>query len=227
MMTNFKEQYTNKAIPNVVKQFGLKNAYQAPRIRKVTLNIGTSRARDNKALKEVMVETIQRISGQKAVTTIAHTSIASFKVREGQEVGLKVTLRGKRMFDFLEKLIRVTLPRVRDFRGISRDSFDSAGKSLTVGFKEHIAFPEVGSDDIDKIHGLEVNIALDSTSKEQSMALLKELGFPFRSEEQEQDAKEAESRAKAELKLQDRERKRKAKLEKQAQQAIETSAEPA
>ncbi|MBT6254336.1 50S ribosomal protein L5 [Candidatus Uhrbacteria bacterium] len=176
-MAAIKEQYL-AAVPKLKEQLKLENVSAVPKIQKVTLNVGLGKGLKDKAYIETVEKTIQRISGQKPVFTKARKSIASFKIREGMPIGLKVTLRGPRMYDFVEKLVNVTFPRVRDFRGISPKSVDSAG-NFNYGFKEHIAFPEVSTTEVDRLHGLQVTITTSAKNKEQGRALFDALGFPF------------------------------------------------
>jgi len=167
-------------MPELQKTFGLKNRMQVPSVRKVVLNVGVGKFTKEKQYIENVEHTLQRITGLKPVRTKARTSISNFKIREGNIVGVCVTLRGKRMYDFLEKLLRVTLPRVRDFRGISKKGFDARG-NYTLGFKEHLAFPEIKADEVDFIHGLEITIHTSARSKERGLQLLTAMGFPFAS----------------------------------------------
>ncbi len=173
------KKYQEEIIPALKKELGLKNLYQIPRVQKISLNIGIGRSLKDPQFLEIAEHTLTRISGQKPIRTKAKKSIASFKIRQGMVVGLSVTLRKKRMHDFLEKLISFTLPRIRDFRGIDAKAVDQQG-NLTIGFKEHIAFPEIRSDEIDKIHGIEVTIVTNAKSRENGLVLFRKLGFPFK-----------------------------------------------
>lgn len=175
------QQYKEEIVPKLKSQFSYANTMAVPRVTKVTLNVGIGRHAKDSAYIEGVVDTLRRISGQQPIITKARQSIASFKVREGAPVGVAVTLRGARMYDFLEKLVNVTFPRVRDFRGVSTKSFDGQG-NYSVGIKENVAFPEVKSEDIDKMHGLEVNITTTAQTAEEGEALLRQMGFPFQSE---------------------------------------------
>ncbi len=203
-----KKAYHEVVAPQMMRDFGYTNIWQVPRIEKVVLNLGTSKALDNQKLMDVMQSTLTRITGQKPVLTKARKSIAAFHVREGQVVGMKVTLRGKRMYDFIEKCINIALPRVRDFQGISPYSFDPAGRSYTLAFREQFAFPEMMSDEIDKLHGFEVTFSLKSSGTKESFALMKLLGFPFRSAEQEKEYLENVKRMKEARRQRDRARER-------------------
>lgn len=179
-MNRLKEKYKKEVIPAMRKKLGYKNDLAVPKLIKVTINSGTGQALKDDKLLDVVVNTLTRISGQKPVLTKAKKSISTFKIREGDTVGIKVTLRGQRMYDFVDKLINVSLARVRDFQGLERKSIDKSG-NLTVGFKEHVAFPEIGSDEVERIHGLEVVITTDARSQEEGLELLLFLGFPFKS----------------------------------------------
>lgn len=176
---NLREKYQKQAVPKMKEEFGYKNNLAAPKIVKVTLNVGIGRSKDDPKAAETAENTLKRITGQAPVYTISKQSISAFKVREGMKVGLKVTLRGKRMWDFLEKLIGVALPRVRDFRGLSPKNIDRTG-NLNIGFKEHIVFPEIKSDEVEKLHGLEAAITTTAKTYDESFSLFKHLGFPFR-----------------------------------------------
>jgi len=169
-------------MPALMKELGIVNLMAAPTIDKITLNVGLSASNKDPKLAETVAATLERISGQKPVETKAKQSIASFKTREGMVVGMKVTLRGMRMYDFLEKFVNVTLPRVRDFRGIPAKSVDKNG-NLSVGFKEHIAFPEIRPDEVEKLHGIEVVFTAKAKNREAGVALWKAIGFPFQAKE--------------------------------------------
>ncbi len=174
------EKYKTEIIPSLKKQFGHKNIFEVPMMKKVTVNIGLNvnqTGKDGK-LQELAESAIRRITGQNPVKKMAKKSISGFKVRKGQIVGLMVTLRGKRMYDFIEKLVNITLPRIRDFRGLEKKSLDQVG-NLSIGFKEHIVFPEINLNEIEKIIGLEVVITIKAKTRDESFALLKALGFPF------------------------------------------------
>jgi len=175
---NLKEKYQKEVITKMKEDFGYSNNLAVPKITKVSLNIGIGRSKDDPKIAEIAEATLARITGQKPVFTLAKTSISAFKVREGMKVGLRVTLRGKKMWDFLEKLVNVSLPRVRDFRGLSPKGIDKNG-NFNIGFKEHIVFPEIKSDEIEKIHGLEVAITTSADTYDEGFKLLKYLGFPF------------------------------------------------
>ncbi|OGY41681.1 MAG: 50S ribosomal protein L5 [Candidatus Buchananbacteria bacterium RBG_13_39_9] len=178
---NLQEFYSKKVRPELKKEFGYENDMQVPKLDKVVLNIGLSKGLKDASFIETAESTLMRISGQKPIKTKAKKSISNFKIRQGQVIGLKVTLRGKRMYDFVEKLIKVTLPRVRDFRGLNLKSMDKKG-NLNIGINEHISFPEIRSDEIEKLHGLEIAIISTAKNKEEAKALFLALGFPFKLE---------------------------------------------
>ena len=161
------------------EKYGYTNDLAVPKILKVTLNVGIGRSKDDPKVAEVVESTLIRITGQKPALTTAKKSISAFKLREGMKVGLKVTLRGQRMWDFLSKLVGISLPRVRDFRGLEVTNVDRQG-NLNLGFKEHIMFPEIRPDEVEKIHGLEVAITTSANNYETGLELFKLLGFPFK-----------------------------------------------
>jgi large subunit ribosomal protein L5 len=175
---SLRETY-NAAVPELQSALSLTHTLAVPRLLKVTVSVGVGKnMRDEKEIA-LVENTILRITGQKPVRTKARKSIAGFKLREGQIVGVMVTLRGKRMEDFVEKLVHVTFPRVRDFRGLDTKNVDRNGNA-TIGFREHIAFPEVSPDEVDRLHGLAVTVTTTATTKEAGLALLRALGFPFK-----------------------------------------------
>lgn len=176
-----QDLYKKKIIASLKEKFGYKNDLAVPKLEKVVINVGFGRFSKDKAYIDNIVSSLTRISGQKPVLTKAKKSISAFKVREGNVVGAIVTLRGKRMYDFVEKLIHISFPRVRDFRGINEKSVDTKG-NLTVGFREHLAFPEIKADEVDKIHGLEVCINTTAKTQEEGLELFKLMGFPFKKE---------------------------------------------
>ncbi|MFM8915626.1 MAG: 50S ribosomal protein L5 [Candidatus Limnocylindrus sp.] len=177
-MSELKQRYTTEVIPALKSEFGYKNAMQVPRLEKIVVNIGLGEALTNSKAVDAAVGDLALITGQRAIVTKAKKSIATFKVREGNPIGAKVTLRGERMWDFLERLTRVALPRIRDFRGVSGKSFDGRG-NYTLGLKEQLSFPEVEFDKIDRLRGLEVTIVTTAKSDEESKKLLSLLGMPF------------------------------------------------
>jgi len=174
-----KEKFEKEIVPQMVSQFGLKNKLAAPRIKQVVLNVGLGRFLGEKETVEKVIQEMAVISGQKPILTQAKRAISSFKIRQGQKIGLKVTLRGLRMWDFIERLVFVVLPRVRDFRGLNLSAID-AGGNLTIGIKEHIVFPEVSPDNIKQIFGLQVCLATTAKNHEQGLLLFKMLGFPIK-----------------------------------------------
>ena len=174
-----KERYHKELAPQLKKELGVDNVMAVPHVVSIVLNAGLGAGLKDAKFLETVENTLKRISGQKPVKTKARKSIAAFHIREGMVIGMKVTLRGKRMWDFLEKLVSVSLPRVRDFRGLPPKAFDGRG-NYSIGFREHIAFPEIRSDEIEVLHGLQVTIATSATNNAQGMALLKALGFPFK-----------------------------------------------
>lgn len=175
----FQTIYKQEVVPKLKEEFGYANINQVPTIKSITLNVGLGKGLKDAKFIETAENTLTRISGQKPVQTKARKSISGFKIREGNVVGMKVTLRGQRMWDFLEKLIKVSLPRVRDFRGLSPKGFDGRG-NYSLGLKEHIAFPEISSDEIELIHGLQVTIATDAGKDDVARTLLTHLGLPLK-----------------------------------------------
>lgn len=178
-MARLYEQYKQEITPKLMEKFQYKNVMQVPRIDRVVLNIGVGEAIQNPKALDGAVNDLTIISGQKPVITKAKNSIAGFKLREGMAIGCKVTLRGQRMYDFLDRLINFSLPRVRDFRGVSANAFDGRG-NYSLGIKEQTIFPEIDYDKIDKIRGLEVVIVTTAKTDEEARELLREMGMPFR-----------------------------------------------
>lgn len=177
---SMKERYQKEALPALMKDFGFKSPMQAPRITKIVVNMGLGEALTNNKILDAAAEELSLIVGQKPVLTRARKSIANFKLREGQAIGAMVTLRSKRMYEFLERLIGVALPRVRDFKGVSSKAFDGAG-NYTLGVREQIIFPEINYDKVEKIKGMNITIVTTATNDEEGRALLKYMGMPFRS----------------------------------------------
>jgi large subunit ribosomal protein L5 len=177
-MNKMIERYQNEAVPALKKAFSYKNVMQVPRIAKVVVNIGVGEALDNKKALEFAVADLTTITGQKPIQTKARKSIANFKLREGSIIGTKVTLRGARMWAFLDRLLNVALPRVRDFRGVSANAFDGRG-NYTLGLKDQLVFPEIEYDKIDKLRGMEVTIVTTAQNDDEARALLQLLGMPF------------------------------------------------
>ena len=178
MSGTMKQRYVTEAIPALKTEFGYQNAMQVPRLEKIVVNIGLGEALTNSKAVDAAVGDLALITGQRAIVTKAKKSIATFKVREGNPVGAKVTLRGERMWDFFERLTRVALPRIRDFPGVSGKAFDGRG-NYTLGLKEQLSFPEIDFDKIDRLRGLEVTIVTTAKSDEESKRLLALLGMPF------------------------------------------------
>jgi large subunit ribosomal protein L5 len=178
-MARLYEMYQQEIVPRLIEQFKYKNVMQVPRIDKIVVNIGLGEAIQNPKALDGAVNDLAAITGQKPIVTKARKSIAGFKLREGMSIGCKVTLRGERMYDFLDKLINIDLPRVRDFRGVSPQAFDGRG-NYSLGIKEQTIFPEIEYDKIDKIRGLEVVIVTTAQTDEEARALLKNMGMPFR-----------------------------------------------
>jgi large subunit ribosomal protein L5 len=176
-----KERYKEEVAPALMKSLSLSNAMEVPRIKKVVVNIGLGEALDNAKALDAAVSDMTQITGQKPVITKARKSIANFKLREGRSIGVKVTLRGERMWSFLDRLMNIALPRVRDFRGISPNAFDGRG-NYTLGLREQLVFPEIDYDKIDKLRGLEVIIVTSARNDDEGRQLLQMLGMPFRKE---------------------------------------------
>ena len=174
-----KAFYEEIVIPALQNRFNYDNAMQVPKITKITLNMGVGAAADDKKIVKNAQENLTAIAGQKAVITLARKSVAGFKIREGWPIGCKVTLRGQRMYEFLDRLIRITLPRVRDFRGLNPRSFDSRG-NYSMGMKEQITFPEIDYNQVDAVRGLDITITTTAQNDEEALALLKAFNFPFR-----------------------------------------------
>ena len=178
-MTRLEKQYREAVAPVLQKEFGYKSVMQIPGIEKISLNIGLGAASQNNKLMEEAITELSAIAGQKAVVTRAKKSIAAFKLREGMAIGCRVTLRGERMWDFLDKLVNFALPRVRDFRGIPDRGFDGRG-NFTLGVKEHTIFPELEADRVDNPKGMNITIVTSATSDKEGKLLLEQLGMPFR-----------------------------------------------
>jgi large subunit ribosomal protein L5 len=181
MMNKMLERYQNEAVPALKKAFNYKNVMQVPRIEKVVVNIGVGEALDNKKALEFAVADLTTVTGQRPIQTKARKSIANFKLRAGSIIGTKVTLRGPRMWAFLDRLLNVALPRMRDFRGVSANAFDGRG-NYTLGLKDQLVFPEIEYDKIDKLRGMEVTIVTTAQNDDQARALLQLLGMPFKKE---------------------------------------------
>lgn len=177
-MVRLKEKYISDIVPTMIKKFNYENIMQVPRVVKVVINMGLGEARENPKTVEAACNDIATITGQKPVVTKAKKSIAAFKVRKGMPIGAKVTLRSTKMYHFLDKLFNINLPRVRDFRGLSPDSFDGRG-NYTFGLKEQLIFPEIDYDKIDRVRGMDITIVTTAETDEEARELLKNLGMPF------------------------------------------------
>ena len=178
-MNRLRERYVKEIVPNMQKKFNYKSVMQVPKLDKIVINIGCGDATHNSKLLDAACNDLLQITGQKPVVTKAKKSIAGFKIREGQAIGCKVTSRGERMYNFLDKLISVSLPRVRDFRGLSPKAYDGRG-NYTIGIKEQLVFPEIEFDDVVKVRGMDIVLVTTANTNEEAHALLEELGIPFR-----------------------------------------------
>ena len=177
-MSRLSEKYIKEAAPALMKRFSYKSPMQIPKLDKVVINVGCSEARENPKVLDAVCSDLGLITGQKAVVTLAQKSVANFKLRKGMPIGAKVTLRGERMYEFLDRLFNVALPRVRDFRGISADAFDGRG-NYSLGLKEQLIFPEIEFDKIDKIRGMNIVVCTTATTDEEARELLSLMGAPF------------------------------------------------
>jgi large subunit ribosomal protein L5 len=178
-MARLQDHYKEKVIPQLVEKFGYKSVMQVPRIEKITLNMGVGEAVGDKKNMQFAVDDMQAIAGQKAIITKARKSVAGFKIRDGWPIGCKVTLRRERMYEFLDRLINIAMPRIRDFRGVSGKSFDGRG-NYSMGVKEQIIFPEVEYDKVDALRGMDITITTSAKSDEEGRALLDGFNFPFK-----------------------------------------------
>src|SRR5215213_6388024 len=185
-----EKKYHDEVIPALMKKFGYKSIMQAPRLEKICLNRGVNGAVTDKKLVDIAVEELSTITGQKAVTTMSKKDISNFKLRKNMPIGARVTLRGDKMYEFLDRLIAVALPRVRDFKGVNEKSFDGRG-NYTLGVTEQIIFPEIDIDKITKIQGMDITLVTTANTDEEAMALLKQLGIPFRNQNQSQNQDQA------------------------------------
>ena len=177
-MSRLKDLYKSEIVDAMVKKFGYKNIMEVPKLDKIVINMGVGEAKDNSKILEVAVKELETIAGQKVVTTKAKNSVANFKIREGMPIGCKTTLRGDKMYEFLDRLVNLALPRVRDFRGVSADSFDGRG-NYALGIKEQIIFPEIEYDKIDKVRGMDVIIVTTAKTDEEARELLTLFNMPF------------------------------------------------
>ena len=181
-MSRLRERYSKEVAPALAKEFGYKNVMAIPKIEKVVVNMGLGEATGNAKIVDTGADEVARVTGQKPVVTRAKKSIAGFKIREGMPIGTKVTIRGVRMYEFLDRLVSIALPRIRDFRGLSPASFDGRG-NYSIGIREQIIFPEINYDDIQAVRGLDVAITTTAQNDDEGYALLKGLGLPFRERE--------------------------------------------
>ncbi len=179
MTSRLKEKYTNEVVPFLVERFKYENIMQVPRLEKIVLNMGLGSSKENPKAIESDVKELETITGQHPIVTKARKSIANFKLREGMNVGVKVTLRGEKMYDFLDKFMNISLPRVRDFRGISSKSFDGRG-NYAVGIKEQLIFPEIEYDMVDQIRGMDIVVVTTANTDEEAKELLDKMGMPFK-----------------------------------------------
>ena len=177
-MSRLKETYQNEIVDAMIKKFGYKNIMEVPKLDKVVINMGVGEAKDNAKLLESAIADMEKIAGQKAVVTRAKNSVANFKIREGMPIGCKVTLRGEKMYEFVDRLINLALPRVRDFRGVNPNAFDGRG-NYTLGIKEQLIFPEIEYDKIDKVRGMDVIFVTTAKTDEEARELLTQFNMPF------------------------------------------------
>ncbi len=173
-----KERYAKEIVPALGKELAIENIHALPKVVKVVVSVGLNQGNKDPKILETVERTLTRITGQKPVTTKAKKSIASFKIREGMVVGMMVTLRGQKMWDFLTRLTMVTFPRIRDFRGISDSTVDARG-NISIGFKENLSFPEIRPDEVERVHGLQITVSTTAGTRENGVKLFKALGFPF------------------------------------------------
>lgn len=178
-MSGLKQRYQAEVIPAMMAKFGYRNVMEVPKLEKVVVNVGLGEAIQNPKAIDAAIEDIKTITGQQPVVTKAKKSVAAFKVREGMRIGIKVTIRGNRMYDFMDRLVSIALPRVRDFRGISARAFDGRG-NYTLGLKEQLIFPEINYDKIDKVRGMDITIVTTAKNDEEARELLKLMGMPFK-----------------------------------------------
>ncbi len=177
-MSRLKEQYQNEIVDAMIKKFGYKNIMEVPKLDKVVINMGVGEAKENAKVLESAIADMEKIAGQKAVVTRAKNSVANFKIREGMPIGCKVTLRGERMYEFVDRLINLALPRVRDFRGVNPNAFDGRG-NYALGIKEQLIFPEIEYDKVDKVRGMDVIFVTTAKTDEEARELLTQFNMPF------------------------------------------------
>ena len=178
MIPRLKEQYEKQIVPNIQKKFSMKNKLMVPKLLKVVLNMGLGPDGSNKTVVKNCIEDMSKISGQKPVTTRFKKSISNFKSRKGSTAGLKVTLRGSKMYEFVDRLVNIALPRIKDFQGLSKEGFDKFG-GYSFGIKEHVIFPEINFDKVDRIRGMDITIVTNGKDKKHTLALLEAMNFPF------------------------------------------------
>ena len=177
-MSRLKEQYQNEIVDAMIKKFGYKNIMEVPKLDKIVVNMGVGEAKENAKLLEAAIKDMEAITGQKAVATKAKNSIANFKIREGMAIGCKTTLRGEKMYEFMDRLINLALPRVRDFRGVNPNAFDGRG-NYALGIKEQLIFPEIEYDKVDKVRGMDIIFVTTAKTDEEGRELLTQFGMPF------------------------------------------------
>ena len=178
-MTRLKETYLNEIVDAMTKKFGYQNIMQVPKLEKIVVNMGVGEAKENSKILDSAIADLEKITGQKAVTTKAKNSVANFKIREGMPIGCKVTLRGEKMYEFLDRLVNLALPRVRDFRGVNPNAFDGRG-NYALGIKEQLIFPEIEYDKVDKVRGMDIIVVTTAETDEEARELLAQFGMPFK-----------------------------------------------
>ena len=178
-MALLKEMYNNEIVDAMTKKFGYQNIMQVPKLEKIVVNMGVGEAKENSKILDSAIADLEKITGQKAVTTKAKNSVANFKIREGMPIGCKVTLRGEKMYEFLDRLVNLALPRVRDFRGVNPNAFDGRG-NYALGIKEQLIFPEIEYDKVDKVRGMDIIVVTTAETDEEARELLAQFGMPFK-----------------------------------------------
>ena len=178
-MARLKEKYNNEIVDAMTKRFGYENRMQVPKLEKIVVNMGVGEAKENSKILDSAIADLEKITGQKAVTTKAKNSVANFKIREGMPIGCKVTLRGEKMYEFLDRLVNLALPRVRDFRGVNPNAFDGRG-NYALGIKEQLIFPEIEYDKVDKVRGMDIIVVTTAETDEEARELLAQFGMPFK-----------------------------------------------
>ena len=178
-MARLKEMYNNEIVDAMTKKFGYQNIMQVPKLEKIVVNMGVGEAKENSKILDSAIADLEKITGQKAVTTKAKNSVANFKIREGMPIGCKVTLRGEKMYEFLDRLVNLALPRVRDFRGVNPNAFDGRG-NYALGIKEQLIFPEIEYDKVDKVRGMDIIVVTTAETDEEARELLAQFGMPFK-----------------------------------------------